>query len=127
MHAIPEPARPSKLRRRLAARARVAPTHAFECARCGRDFLATVRTERVDDGHRRILQRCGSCEGLQVVVLGNTQAALLQTHLDGQRAAMAAELERLDRERMADEVETLAVALDRDLIDASDFARCVRR
>lgn len=125
MRATPEPARPSKLRRRFAARAFVTatPTHTIECERCGSGFLATVTSERVDDGHWRILHRCGACEARQEIVLANTQAALLQIRLEGQRAGMVAELARLERERMAAEVETFAIALRRDLISASDFAR----
>jgi len=107
-----------------AFRRRGGDTHARDrISRCGGDFLATVTSERIDARHWRILPRCGACEARQEIVLANTQAALLQTRLEGQRATMAAELTRLERKRMATEVETFAVALRLDLIAVADFTR----
>ena len=55
------------------------------------------------------------------------EAVLALRHLAGRNfdidlVALSHALERLDRERMAAEVETFAMALSHDLIDPADFA-----
>ena len=69
-----------------------------------------------------MLLRCAQCETYREVVIGNDVAKAYERDLERGMAVIAAALDRHDRERMTAEVEVLIVALERDLIDAADFA-----
>ena len=53
----------------------------------------------------------------------NAQAQRFDLTLARQSEEIARGLARIDREQMAAELDRLVAALDRDLIDAADFAR----
>jgi hypothetical protein len=91
------------------------------CSRCGSDFLCPMDWEPVDDERWCIEARCGECGLWHRLHLTNAQAAAWDVELDRQTQPIQRELRRLDRERMAREVEGFIEALDRDLIDAVDF------
>jgi hypothetical protein len=57
------------------------------------------------------------------VRVANADARDYELVLDRQTAQIARDLEHVDRQRMEAELVTLVAALDRDLIDAADFAR----
>jgi hypothetical protein len=69
-----------------------------------------------------MLLRCAQCETYRDVTVGNDVAAAYERDLQRGRAEIAATLERSDRERMLAELPVLIAALERDLIDAADFA-----
>jgi hypothetical protein len=66
--------------------------------------------------------RCGECGGWIQTLVGNATAAVMDVELDRQQAAIAAQADAFEAERMAADVETMIAALQRDLVDASDFA-----
>ena len=97
-------------------------TEQLACSGCGRDFLCPMDWEPVDAEHWCIEARCGACELWHRLHLTNAEAAAWDVELDRQTQPIKRELWRLDRERMAREVEGFIEALDRDLIDAVDFS-----
>jgi hypothetical protein len=75
-----------------------------------------------DDTHWWILSRCGECGEWSEIVITDEQAARLDCELDRQLMTIKREAGRLEAERMAAEAEAFINALNRDLIDAADFA-----
>jgi hypothetical protein len=92
------------------------------CLLCGSSFMSLEDWERTG-GAWRLLLRCAECQVWRAVVVGKGQAQALEDELDAEVESIAAELARLESERMASEAEVLAIALERDLIDAGDFSR----
>jgi len=82
-----------------------------------------------EDGqeHWWMLLRCGGCRADREVTVANDVAECYGRELDAAQAQMARTVRALDAERMAREAETFTEALERDLIDADDFARAVGR
>ena len=72
--------------------------------------------------HWAIALRCGDCGRWSELVTTNEAAAMVEVALARDFDEMAAAAQRLDLERMAVQVEAFVTALDRDLIDAADFA-----
>lgn len=77
--------------------------------------------EEADDEHWRILLRCAECDTYREVVVPDDVAKRYECDLERGIAAIAKALERLDRARMATQVDTFVAALEHDLIDAADF------
>jgi hypothetical protein len=71
----------------------------------------------------RMTLRCGECSAFRDVVAADGEAEQFGQDLDVGLAELAADLRRIERDRMASEVDTLIAALERDLIDAGDFER----
>jgi hypothetical protein len=67
--------------------------------------------------------RCAQCDHEREVVVGNAEAERFDEALDRRADPIAQTLHRIDLDRMRSWVDTLTVALQRDLIDAADFAR----
>jgi hypothetical protein len=111
-------ARPSLFRRQATR-----PTGLETCQLCGSDFVNPVDWEPVDEGHWWMLLRCGACETFLDVTVDNDVARRFDVELDRRLHVIVRALQRLDRERMVAEVETLIGALRRGLIDPADFAR----
>jgi hypothetical protein len=82
--------------------------------------------EEVDDQHWHMLLRCAQCETYRDVTVGNDVAKRYEQDLQRGTAEIAATLERSDRARMLAELPALIAALERDLIDAADFALRVK-
>jgi transcription elongation factor Elf1 len=93
------------------------------CPACGHAFVCPVEWDTDGDHHWLIQLRCAACEIRRDVRVTNAQARSFELMLDGQTAGIRRTLERLERERMEAELETLVAAFERDLIDAGDFAR----
>jgi hypothetical protein len=93
------------------------------CRVCSRDFVNPMAWEPVGEDAWWMLLRCGECGIAREVTVADDEADRFDLALNRRATPIARALERLDLERMAAEVETLIVALRRDLIDASDFAR----
>ena len=93
------------------------------CPACATDFVNPVEWTAVEDHSWWMLLRCAQCEHQREVVVDNDEAARFDEALDRRADPIARTLHRLDTDRMKTWVETLTVALQRDLIDAADFAR----
>jgi hypothetical protein len=97
--------------------------HLETCALCSTDFVNPVDWEPVGDTHWWMLLRCGACDTWREVTVTNEVAARFDLELDRRLDIVARALERLDRTRMAADVETMIQALRHNLVDAADFAR----
>ena len=84
--------------------------------------MCPLEWETVGDEHWLIHSRCGECGTWRSEVATDAEAEHFDLTLARQSAEIARCLARLDRERMAAELEHFVAALDRDLIDAADFA-----
>jgi hypothetical protein len=95
--------------------------HLVSCAMCRGDFVNPVDWEPVGDTHWWMLLRCGACDTWREVTATNDVAARFDLELDRRMDVVARALERLDRSRMAAEVETMILALRHGLVDPADF------
>ena len=97
------------------------------CIGCHADHVHPVEWRESGDEHWWMLLRCGACRTAREIVVTNEVAERYGRDLDAAQAEMTRAAQELDVERMAAEAETFAEALERDLIDADDFARPLRR
>ena len=74
-----------------------------------------------------MLLRCGTCRGESEVTVSNDVAERYGRDLDDALEVIARAARVLDTERLAREADAFAKALERDLIDADDFARPLER
>jgi hypothetical protein len=93
------------------------------CPACATDFVNPVEWSAVEDHSWWMLLRCAQCEHSREVTVSNTEAERFDEALDSRADPIARAVRKLDLERMAATVETLIVALQRDLIGPADFAR----
>ena len=91
------------------------------CPACRGRLACPMDWHESDDTHWHVDLRCGDCGYRWDLEIHDSRASRYDIELDVDRLAMRRALERLDLERMADEVETFATALSRDLIDPADF------
>ena len=91
------------------------------CPDCVSDRAALVDWSRVDEDWW-IMLRCGDCGRWRELFLSKRAALRLELIYDKGRAGIARDLELLDRQRLHDEADIFATALELDLIDADDFA-----
>ena len=100
------------------------PTTPLEfCAACGADYVNPFDWAAVEDHSWWMHLRCAQCGHEREVVVGNAEAERFDEALDRRADPIARTLHRLDVDRMKAWVESVTVALQRDLIDAADFAR----
>ena len=92
-----------------------------QCPLCHADFVVPVWWQDLDGGRLRLLLRCAECETRHDVVVPGDIADRFERDYVRELEAMAATLERLDRERMAAAASAFSTALARDLISADDF------
>ena len=92
------------------------------CADCGRDFVNPVEWEPAGDDGWWMFLRCGECGSSREVTVPNDVAERFDVELNERAATIDRAARRLDRERMAAQVEAFVGALRRGLIDAADFA-----
>jgi hypothetical protein len=97
--------------------------HLVSCAMCGGDYVNPVDWEPVGETQWWMLLRCGACDTWREVTVTNDIAARYDLELDRRMDIVARALERLDRSRMAAEVETMILALRHGLVDPADFSR----
>jgi hypothetical protein len=91
------------------------------CAACQADCACPLDWEPEDSEHWWIRLRCGECGHVREVIAENADAARFERHLAWQTSKIERALARLDRERMAAEIEQFVAALAGDLVDAGDF------
>ena len=96
--------------------------HLVACAMCGGDYVNPVDWEPASETHWWMLLRCGACDTWREVTVSNEIAARYDVELDRRMDIVARALERLDRSRMAAEVETMILALRHGLVDPTDFS-----
>ena len=94
------------------------------CALCGADYVNPVDWEPLDsDDGWWMLLRCGECDTWREVTVTDEVAERFDTELNRRLDVLARALQRIERQQMAADVETIITALRRGLIDAADFAR----
>ena len=109
---------------RLRTQDRLDPeVHLETCALCGADYVNPVDWEPVGDTHWWMLMRCGGCDTWREATVTNAVAARFDLELDRRLDMLARALDKIDRRRMATEVETMIEALRRGLIEPADFSR----
>jgi DNA-directed RNA polymerase subunit RPC12/RpoP len=93
------------------------------CAACGADYVNPFAWSAVEDHSWWMALRCAQCGHEREVVVENEEAERFDEALDRRADPIATALHRIDTARMRSWVESVTVALQRDLIDAADFAR----
>ena len=93
------------------------------CASCHSDFVHPVEWSESGDEHWWMLLRCGECQAVREVTVANVIAKRFGDSLDTAEREILRAAAQLDEERMANEVEVFAAALERDLIEPADFGR----
>jgi hypothetical protein len=92
-----------------------------ECERCLTPVVVPVQWHADDAEHWWIRLRCGACGFVRDVVVTDEVARRFDREVERGMREIAAVLRRLERARMAAEVEALTQALRLDLLDAEDF------
>lgn len=93
-----------------------------QCAYCHDDYVVPVWFEDLDEQGWHLLLRCGQCETYRAIVVSDDVAHAYERDLQRGAAQIRAAVEELDAARMTVQVAAFIVALERDLIDAEDFA-----
>jgi uncharacterized Zn finger protein len=117
----PNTAKLTEFFRQLAAPIHPARARLIVCGRCGCDCVNPVSWHEQGETHWWIRLRCGECGAVREVEVADEEARRFESQLDRGVRQIAASAARLDRERMIADSDTLAAALERDLIDPSDF------
>jgi hypothetical protein len=93
------------------------------CRACGSDSVHPVDWEPFGDSHWWILLRCGACGDRGEGLVANDAAQRFDRDLDEAQDEIVRAADRLGLEILSEQLESLTVALERDLIGADDFAR----
>jgi hypothetical protein len=93
------------------------------CPACTGRLVCPIAWEPEGDEHWSVDLRCGECAHRWNRIIHNTRAARYDTELNHDERVLLQSLRKLERERMAADVEAFVAALDRDLIHPADFAR----
>ena len=111
-------------RRNARPAGRAPEAHGLElCPACGTDFVNPVEWSAVEDHSWWMHLRCAQCDHTREVTVSNAEAERYDEALDSRADPIARAVRKLDLERMAATVESLIIALQRDLIGPADFAR----
>jgi hypothetical protein len=114
----------SPLRRFAAALRDLAASRGLHrCPDCRQPFVCPMEWETAGEEHWRMQLRCGACGAWREVLVTNDEASEFDLVLDRHCAQILRAVRKLELEEMEADLETFVTALDRDLIDASDFAR----
>jgi hypothetical protein len=92
------------------------------CRACGVDAVVPVDWEDGGNGWCEITLRCGACGDRREVALDYDQAHGLDCDLERGMNRIAVVASELEWQRMLADIETLTIALERDLIGADDFS-----
>lgn len=93
------------------------------CPVCAGDFVYPVHWHEASETHLWVQLRCGECDTWWEGTFTDDALDRFDRKLDETSRLMADEADRLHREWRSTEADAFAAALDRDLIDAGDFAR----
>jgi uncharacterized Zn finger protein len=91
------------------------------CLVCGHDFVSMVRCTKADGDSWWLLLRCGDCGTWHETSAHDDAVAALHRAIARGRRSVAEGVRFLDLERMGEQAEAFAQALELDLIDADDF------
>lgn len=92
------------------------------CGECGSTLVQPTRWEQTGlRGKWRLWRRCPECEWRCEGVHGEKEIDAYDEALDDGAEALTCELEELEREHMRELADSLAAALEADLITADDF------
>jgi hypothetical protein len=91
------------------------------CRECGEDFVYPVTWTESGPDAWWLLLRCGGCGRWRDVVASNSAVAAFDRALDEVAATIESAADRLGRESLMDQAESLGAALRMDLIGADDF------
>jgi transcription elongation factor Elf1 len=94
-----------------------------DCTACGADFVHPVDWRPLDSNSWWMLLRCGACGASREETVPNAEADRYDRELDLAEHRMRRAAERLSQERLAEQADSFATALELDLIGAEDFAR----
>jgi hypothetical protein len=111
------------MRRRDPAPIAKAPAGLEACVVCGRDFVQPLSWEPVGEDRWWMFLRCGDCGVSREVTVTNAEAERYEGGLHARARTISVALRRLEAARMEAEIDVFVRALERDLIDAADFAR----
>jgi hypothetical protein len=92
------------------------------CPVCGADSVHQVGWQEADRAHWWVRLRCGECGAWREGTFSDEALEGFERKLDEEAREMAAAADRLHWEWRSREADAFAAALDRDLIDAGDFA-----
>ena len=93
----------------------------LRCACCASDFVSPVDAAERGETEWWIRLRCGKCGETREVVVSQDTADRYDRALDRTSEPIVSNLRRIERERMAADVEAFTTALRLDLFDAADF------
>jgi hypothetical protein len=93
------------------------------CRACRSESVHPVEWEPFGDTHWWIVLRCGACGDRGEGLVANAVAQRFDRELDEAQDEMVRAADRLALEILSAQADSLAVALERDLIGADDFAR----
>ena len=113
----------TRFRRILGAAEPIPVTGLHECPECRSDMVCPVHWHSIDSERWAMDLRCGECGAERKVVASNAQAADFDSALNERQRRLERSLERVEARRMAEDIDAFVEALERDLIDAADFAR----
>jgi hypothetical protein len=99
------------------------PATLSDCPECGADFVHPVEWSPNDGGTWWMLLRCGACGASREETVPDGDAERYDRELDRAEHRMRLAAERLSRERLEEQADRFATALELDLIGAEDFAR----
>jgi hypothetical protein len=94
-----------------------------DCTACGADFVHPVEWSPHDRENWWMLLRCGACGASREETVPDAEAQRYDHELDLAEHRMKRAAERLSRERLAEQADSFATALELDLIGAEDFAQ----
>jgi hypothetical protein len=97
-------------------------TCSAHCSECGSDAAAVADCRPLDDEQWTVQLRCGECARWRELVVSDAELKQMEHVLMAGWHAIERTFQDLARKRMAAEIELFVTALDRDLIDADDFA-----
>jgi hypothetical protein len=91
------------------------------CRGCTEAFAYPVTWTESGPDHWWLLLRCGACGTWRETISTDGAVAAFDCFLDEGTASIRAGLERLERQLLREDVETLGTALALDLLSADDF------
>jgi hypothetical protein len=94
-----------------------------DCSECGAGFVHPVEWSPNDGDTWWMLLRCGACGSSREATVPDEEAERYDRELDLAEHRMRLAAERLSRERLEEQADRFATALELDLIGAEDFAR----
>jgi hypothetical protein len=94
-----------------------------DCSECGADFVHPVEWSPNDGGSWWMLLRCGACGASREEIVSDEAAERYDRELDSAGYRMRLAAERLSKERLEEQADRFATALELDLIGAEDFGR----